>query len=168
MKTLIPILIIITLSGCATRKACMKKFPMPPATTVTETKIIERVRDTTIFVKIPADTVFQVDSVLIGSDGLINYPVQRLDVDFAFSLVSIENSKLKHILQQKDKVIAETIAAAIKESATIEKEIIREPHPVAYPLTWWQQLKMKLGILFIFTMLGGALFFILRAYFGRF
>src|SRR5574343_491870 len=142
-------------------------IPMPPATTVTDTKMIERVRDTTIFVLVPADTVYQVDSVQIGANGLVNFPVQRLDVDFAFSLVSIENSKLKHILQQKEKVIAETIAAAIKENVTIEKEVIREPYPVAYPLTWWQQLKMKLGILFIFSLLEKAVYLILNVHFEK-
>jgi len=137
------------LSSCTTQKKCFNKFPPPPPSTNVEIKEIVSYRDTTIYVYLPADTVQKTDTIIIGVDGLVNYGLQRLDVEYAYSTFQIKNSKLDFKLYQKESAIAQTIEKAIKESSKVETVTIREPYPVPIKITWWQQTKMNLGIVFI-------------------
>ena len=149
MKNLIILIAVLTLSGCTTQRRCFEKFPPPPPSTqvVTETMIITR--DTTIFIRVPADTVTQTDTVRIGSDGLINFPRQRLDVKHAWSVVWIENSRLQHALFQKEAELAATIKDAISKAETVKETIIEKPYPVPLELSWFKQTLIRLGWAFI-------------------
>lgn len=148
MKLLI-ILIALTLTACTTQRRCFDKFPPPPPSTTTITETVTITRDTTIYIRIAADTITQTDTVRIGIDGLISYPKHRLDVKHAWSVVWIENSRLQHTLFQKEAELAETIKDAISKVETSEVEIIREPYPVPMQLSWFKQTLIRLGWAFL-------------------
>lgn len=155
------IIISLFFLSCSLEKKCLKKYPLPPPSVVVET--IEKIvyKDTTIYIYIPPDTVYHTDTILI-KNGKVNYPFQRLDVDYAYSTFQIQNNKLDFRLFQKDVAIAQTIEKALKESSRIEKEVIKEPYPVAAKITWWQQTMISLGyVLFIFIV-SFIILFILR------
>lgn len=151
MKTKIVILLLLVgvAASCTTQKKCFKKFPPPSPSTNVEVKEVVKYKDTTIYVYLPADTVQKTDTIIIGVDGQVNYPLQRLDVNYAYATFQIKNSKLDFKLFQKESAIAQTIENAIKESSKTEVTVIKEPYPVLTPITWWQQTKMNLGIAFI-------------------
>jgi hypothetical protein len=49
---------------------------MPSTTVITETVEVVVYRDTTVYVYIPADTIYHTDTILVKDDG-INYPLMR-------------------------------------------------------------------------------------------
>lgn len=157
MRTLLTISALLILSGCATQRRCAEKWP-PQTNYITETKIIHR--DTTIYITIPADTVYRTDTVKVGADGLINYPVQRLDVRFAWSKVWIENSRLHHELKQKESVIAETIKGAVKEVEVVTE--VTKLVEVERRLTWWQMTLIRGGYAFIATLVIGLFWLLIK------
>lgn len=140
---------LLLLGSCTTQKRCFNKFPPPPPSTNVEVKEVVKYKDTTIYVYLPADTVQKTDTIIIGVDGQVNYPLQRLDVEYAYATFQIKNSKLDFKLFQKESAIAQTIENAIKESSKTEVTVIKEPYPVPQKISWWQQTKMNLGIVFI-------------------
>jgi hypothetical protein len=144
-----------------TKNQWQRKYPMPEPTINTVVKETVVYRDTTIYVQIPADTVFKTDTVSVDlKTGLINYPLQRLDVEYAYSTVSIINSRLQHHLFQKDTRIEQTIKDALKDAQTVTEVKIKEPYPVYFEPSWWQQTLMKMGYAFMILVLGGGVLLI--------
>lgn len=155
-------LLILLLSSCVTQNRCLKKYPPPLPDTNVEIREIIKYRDTTIYVFLPADTIRTTDTIMIGTNGLINYPLHRLDVDYAYSTVQIKNSKLEHKLYQKESVIKQVINNAVKELSKTEVVIIKEPYPVPVELSWWQQTLIKGGYVFLLLCLFGIIWFFIR------
>lgn len=153
-------LLILLLSSCVTQNKCLKKYPQPLPDTNVEVKEVIKYRDTTIYVSLPADTVKITDTIIIGANGLINYPLHRLDVDYAYSTVQIKNSKLEHKLYQKESIIKQVIDNAVKESSRIEIITIKEPYPIG--LSWWQQTLIKGGYVLIVLIIIVGVYFLLR------
>jgi len=147
--------LILLLSSCVTQNKCLKKYPTPLPNTNIEVKEVIKYRDTTIYIQLPADTVKITDTIIISTNGLVNYPLQRLDVDYAYSTFQIKNSKLEHNLFQKESTIYQAIKKAIKESSKTETVTIKEPYPVPVELSWWQQTLIKLGYLCIAIIFAG-------------
>jgi hypothetical protein len=135
--------------SCVTQKKCLEKYPNPPPSLEKVVETITVYKDTTIYVYLPADTVYKTDTVFVDKDGKITYPLNRLDVEYAWSTIEIKNSRVFHYLYQKETEIAKTIEKAIKETSKDSVTVIREPYPVLTPITWWQQTKMNLGVVFI-------------------
>jgi hypothetical protein len=154
-------LVLVLFSGCMTKNQWQRKYPMPEPTVNTVIKETVVYRDTIIYVQIPADTVFKTDTVSVDlKTGLINYPLQRLDVEYAYSTVSIINSRLQHHLFQKEAKIEQTIKDALKDAQTVTEIIIKEPYPVYFEPSWWQQTLMKMGYAFMILVLGGGVLLI--------
>ena len=149
MTKLTILIAVLTLTACTTQRRCFNKYPPPPPSTTTITETVTITRDTTIYIRVAADTITQTDTVKIGVDGLINYPKQRLDVKHAWSVVWIENSRLQHTLYQKEAELAATIKDAISKAETSEVKIIREPYPVPMELSWFKQTLIRLGWAFL-------------------
>lgn len=160
MKTLIIVLAIL-LSGCVTQRRCHNKFPPQTHTdTVTITEIVYR--DTIVYVTIKPDTVFFTDTVLVNK-GLVNFNPQRLDTEFAWSVVWINNSRINHTLYQKESVIEKTIQDAIKESSTTTEVTVVKTVEVNV-LTWWQTLWINMGRVLFVALAIVFLFFIGRMF----
>lgn len=165
LNLIVIVMTLLLLSSCTTQKKCFRKFPPPPPSKEIEIREVVKYKDTTIFVYLPADTVQLTDTIIIGDNGLINYPLQRLDVMYAFSTVQIINSKLDHKLFQKESAIAQTIEDAIKEASKTEVVTIREPYPVPTPISWWNQTMIKLGyLLIIIVIVLGGIFLIKKKF----
>lgn len=156
-KIIIIVFLAALINGCATQRRCEKLYPPKLDSVVVQTtKIITR--DTTIFVRLPAEVVQQTDTLKIV-DGIVNMPKQRLDVKFAWSAVWIENSRIRHELHQKESVIAETIKGAQKtviEEKIITVEKIKEVEKKLKP---WQVALMWCGVLLIVLAVIGILLF---------
>lgn len=147
-------IIIILLSGCMTKKNWQRKYPLPQPSI--ETVIKEKViyKDTIIPFYIKADTIIRTDTLIIDKQGKINLPMQRLDVEYAYSIVWVVNNNLKHELYQKDSIINQLIKDASKETV-VTKEVTRyEPYPVYFEPTWWEKTKMNLGVVFLVLIIG--------------
>lgn len=114
---------------------------------VTETKIITR--DTTIFVRVPGDTV-KSETRVHDTLGLLNSKVSHLETKYSFSNAWVEGGILKHELIQKDSDIPATIPGAVQHTTTGEKVIVRVPYPVDKPvpaeLSWLQKMLIYTGI----------------------
>ena len=93
---------------------------------VRETK--EIIRDTTIYVHIPGEIVH--DSVLVAVADSISSPVSILKTKYAISRAWIENSQLKHTLEQVKTDIKQVIQGINKETVTLKQKTIRVPYPV--------------------------------------
>jgi hypothetical protein len=155
------IVLALLLSGCVTQQRCHRKFPPQTHTnTVTITEIVYR--DTVVYVTIKPDTIFFTDTVLV-KEGLVNFNPQRLDTEFAWSVVWINNSRLNHTLYQKESVIEQTIANAIKEQSTTTEVTVVQTVEVN-KLTWWQTLWVTLGQILSVSLLIVVLFFIGRMF----
>ncbi len=129
MKYLVIILSILLLSGCNAKRWCSKRFPPE---TKTEIKIVEKevIRDTTVYVYLQADTVFQKDTITVYEtpDGY-QTTLSMLDLEYSYSTAQVINGRLDHKLFQKETLIEQTIKNAIKENSThtvIETTEVRE------------------------------------------
>ncbi len=133
------ILIILTfLTSCATRKMCDRKFPAGVNTTVNTVTVI---RDTTIYIEIPGDTVFQSVPVVEGE-------VSKLNTPLALSYAWVVGGKLNHRLVQKDTVVPSTVKGALKTSIK-EAQVQEVKTRIEFRLTSWQQVQVYLGRVFI-------------------
>jgi hypothetical protein len=138
---------------------------------VMETK--EIMRDTTIYVRIPGEIVQ--DSVLVAVADSITTPVSILKTKYAISRAWIENSQLKHTLEQVKSDIQQVIQGINKETVTLKQKTIRVPYPVEKPvkhslnrfekfLLWSGGIAWILAIVFALSSLRKLLTF--RTWFG--
>ena len=152
MKALLACLLIVSLSACYTRKQCLSLYDVPEPTThtVVESKI--EYRDTTVFVNIKADTTIIIDTIAVISNGIVNHPLKRLDLQYCWSEFWITNNNVSFKLYQKEAELQSTINKAIKEATTVKEVIINKPYPIKLPFTWKEKALMKLGTLFAFLL----------------
>jgi len=103
------------------------------------------IRDTTIWVKIPGDTV------------LLTTPideVSRLNTALATSTAWIKDGKISHRLEQKDTTVPATIKGALKTThktsiTRSQKERTIQQTRYANQLTGWQWTQVYLGRIFL-------------------
>jgi hypothetical protein len=144
MKTLIPIVILLSLASCVTQKRCYQKFP-PQVVTIRHDSIVIKdslvYRDRLVPYKIPGDTVWK-EKPIPGIPEKINVPPMKLENLYAEAQAWIENSMLKMSLRQKDQVINFRLDSADKERShweylyKNEKQTITLP-PVKYTPKFW-------------------------------
>jgi hypothetical protein len=79
-------------------------------------------------VRIPGEIVH--DSVLVAVADSISTPVSILRTKYAISKAWIENSQLKHTLEQVKSDIQQVIQDINKETVTLKQKTIRVPCPV--------------------------------------
>jgi hypothetical protein len=130
------ILLAFLFIGCVTQKRCNKKFPPE---TKTEIKIVEKeiIRDTTIYVYLQADTVFQKDTITVyETPSGYQTVLSRIDLNYSYSTAQVINGRLDHKLFQKETLIEQTIKNAIKENSTHTVEKIETVREVVYASKW--------------------------------
>ena len=125
-SALIALTWLAILTGCATQRRCLQKFPPPPADTVTQETVTYR--DTTLYVMLPADTVR--DSIPV----MLPCPQPELSTSrvsvrnrYANAQTWIANGKLHIDLQMNSASLAITIdslAATKTKTVTITKTVI--------------------------------------------
>jgi hypothetical protein len=134
MKYLIIILNLAVLSGCNVKRWCYNRYP-PVETIVTETKYDTIWRDTTIFVHIPADTVYAEKVVFKTPEGY-QTDLSVLHTTYAKSTAQVLKGVLLHELFQKETEIEKTIKDAIKEHSTHTVDTIEKVYEVPYVTPW--------------------------------
>ncbi len=126
-----------------TRERCERKYPAGTGSVSTTVNTISTIRDTTIYVWVPGDTVFQWVAVSDTAVSSLNTPL-------AHSSAWIRDGRLNHRLEQRDTIISKTIEGALKTTITESqrKEILVKTEYIN-ELTWWQWLQVYLGRVFI-------------------
>ena len=133
----------------ATKWGCPKDLD----STFVQSQVI--IKDTTIYVPIPGQTVHDSIPVII-TKGLMNTPVSILETTYSRSKAWVENGTLKHTLDQKPSSFPVTIPAAIQTTTTNTVQTIKVPYyvdrPISKPLYWWQKLFIWSGIIAWWTV----------------
>jgi hypothetical protein len=159
-------LLLILLSACSTpeeiqTRKCTKALkhfekvsfeqgcPWSGLDSSTSQKTTIMYRDSLIFVQIPGVTVH--DSVMVPIADTISTTVSILNTKYAISKAWIENSQLKHTLEQVKSDIGQNVKGINKESITNKEKIIKVPYlvekPVKIPLSWWQKFFLWSGVI---------------------
>lgn len=143
--------------SCVTRKTCERKFQAYQADSVlTVTNIVTVIRDTTIYVRLPGDTVFEtvpIDDVSILSTGM------------ATSSAWVKDGKLKHKLETRDTSIGVQFRGALKtSSSSFERNRIIKQKSFYNQLSSWQLLLICLGKVFFITIIIVILYKTLKNY----
>jgi len=113
--------------------------------TIRITQTLREVRDTTVYVTIAADTVKSTDT-LYRVNGIYKTPVNRVDVQYAFSTAYVWDGILYHNIFQKPDEIAYTIQDAIQNSSHTEYIIITKTiNTKTNYLTQWQVFQLWMG-----------------------
>lgn len=107
------------------------------------------IRDTTIYVTVPGETVH--DSIKVPYIAQFTTPVNTIETKYAISKAWIENSLLRHTLIQNQTQIPATIPGAIQYIVSTKERIIKVPYPVEkdvrMPLRWFEKLFLWSGVI---------------------
>jgi hypothetical protein len=162
MKKFFFLLALLALSGCVTQQRCERKFPPEIVRTdsvITKTQTIYR--DTTIFVTLTPDTVFDTVHVFVR-DGIANSRASIHETNLAWSKAQVVDGVLIHELRMKDSVLAFMIENAIRVSATLTEKTSGETRIVKenYVTGWqWAQIyfarivALILGLFLVFLVI---------------
>ena len=168
MKTIIYTVIILTIfSGCVTQKRCNRKFS-PQIETIIKDSIVykERItyKDTTIYVKLPADTVYKKDTITIVNGNFYIAPIYA-ETKLASAKAWIRQNKLNLMLADKDTTLEIKLTDALKTAEfweykyKYEKQTVKVKHtPKFWKFTGW------VGITSLLLVLGYAGLKILRLF----
>ena len=139
----------------ATKWGC----PVDHDSTFAQSHVI--IKDTTIYVPVPAQTVHDSIPVII-TKGLVNSPVSTLETTYTRSKAWVLDGILKHTLDQKPSAFPVTIPAAIHNTTSNTVQTIKVPYyvdrPISKPLHWWQKLFIWTGIIAWFVVIGYSAF----------
>ena len=106
------------------------------------------VRDSLIYVHIPGEIVH--DSVIVPIADSISTTISILKTKYAISKAWIENSLLKHTLEQVKSDIGQTVKGLNKETFINKEKIVKMPYlvekPVKIPLSWLQKFFLWSGV----------------------
>ena len=152
MKNLTLILFaFFLLSSCTTAKKCYRKFPPQTSTeTIYRDSIREviKYRDTTLYIKIPGETITNTVFVPVASPGQNYIPdTARAENKYAIGKAWLDWPKIKLTLIQKPQTLEFQLKNAIKEANVYrqlyEKEKSKEVVQVRYVpkfvkiIAWW-------------------------------
>ena len=135
MKKIVILILLLLCVSCRPKQIITPGIDKAERTTIT-------VRDTTIYVRIPAQIVKHFIEVETEKD--ISTEPSVLQTDHATSIAYVRRSKLYHELWQREQEISETIPAAIRERETISTQTETVTVEVNV-LTFFQQMWIRLG-----------------------
>lgn len=122
--------------------------PKDSDSTFVQSQVI--IKDTTIYVPVPGETVHDSIPVII-TKGLMNSPVSILETTYSRSKAWVENGTLKHTIDQRSSAIPVILPGAIHNSTSSTIQTIKVPYyvdrPISKPLHWWQKLFIWSGII---------------------
>ena len=147
MKTSILFLFVLTiLSSCTTQRKCLRKYPPQTSTVIVYRDSIHteiKYRDTTIFVKIPGQTITDTVFVPVNSPGPSYVPdTARAENTYSIAKAWLDWPKIRLNLFQKPQTIEILLKNAIKERDTYrelyENEKSKEVVNVRYVPKFWK------------------------------
>lgn len=128
------------------------------SSSVKETK--ETIHDTLIYVNIPGEIVH--DSISISVSDSITTPVSILKTKYAISRAWIENSRLKHSLEQVKSEIQQVVQGINKETVTLQQKTIRVPYPVVklvkHSLNMFEKFLLWTGVIAWFSAIAFGIY----------
>lgn len=128
----------------ATKWGCPKDLD----STFNQSQVI--IKDTTIYVPVPSQTVHDSIPVII-TKGLVNSPVNTLETTYSRSKAWVVDGILKHTIEQRPSTIPVILPGAIHNSTSSTIQTIKVPYyvdrPIPKPLHWWQKLFIWSGII---------------------
>jgi hypothetical protein len=162
MKTWVPFLILVILSGCVTQKKCLSKFP--PVST-SDTIVIESLRDTIIYrdslivFKIPGDTIIDTLEIHISGEP-VHSDTLILDTEYARAEAFYKTPSIHLFLIQKDIYFEQRLDSVIrletfwKEKYTTitntDQIIVKEKYiPAIYKVALWMWIGIIIGAVLI-------------------
>jgi hypothetical protein len=165
MKTIIHLLLILLVfSSCSTsermnlhcRKAKLRyeiaatKWGCPKVLDSTSVHSQVIIKDTTIYVPVPGESVHDSIPVII-TKGLMNSPVSTLETTYTRSKAWVVDGILKHTLDQRPSTIPVILPGAIQTSTSNVVQTIKVPYyvdrPVIKSFTWYHRLFLWSGII---------------------
>jgi len=100
-------------TGCVTQRACLNKFPPVVQTIVKDTTIY---RDTVLYVYLPADTVYNSDTVYVNNEGQ-SFTLGRIitETGYARAEAWVNDSKLYQVLFHKQSALETRYDSLLRE-----------------------------------------------------
>lgn len=141
-RTLIILAILALFSSCCARRVVLNNSTTDSVRIVRETEYIERWRDTTIYVTLPAERI-----------EVIRRDSSFLSTDLATSTARInEDGLLYHSLENKVKALPVDVSVKDTEQKAVEvtgqktEKVVEVA--VRMPMRWWEKALFYSGILF--------------------
>ena len=157
-KILIFVVLVFLFSSCATQKKCNKKFPAQVVwqkDSIIEKEIII-LRDTTIYVNLPKDTVKLTETIYV-KNGVVNMAEKIVEVGIVSASAKIVNNNLRVLGWLNDSGVFVTLKDAITERDKYKEIIsktVKQKTIEVNKLTQWQIFQMWLGRILAVIILG--------------
>lgn len=159
MKRSLTIVALLLWVGCSTQRPSLRSVETRDSTYVREIEYMEVLRDTIIYVTLPAES----------RESLLFRDSSRLETSLAISLARIEpDGNLYHTLHNKPQ--SKPVTVAVRERTTLVAEQKETGSrtvvevPVRLPLRGWEKFLTICGALFCGILLGGIVFMIIRLF----
>jgi len=159
VRTILALMFLV--SSCVTQRRCLEKYPIQADTVrIVLSKDTIIYRDTVIFIKIPADTVIRVDSVVIPcpespGDYIPDTAIVETSRVIAKSWFTYPNIRLT--VQEKDMIVFARLDSAISQAEhwrseyekIIQVKEIKQPPGLIYKIALWAWVGILIVILLI-------------------
>lgn len=144
------------LSSCCPRRVILNNSTIDSIRVVREVEYIEKLRDTTIYITLPAEV-----------KEVIRQDSSFLETSAAVSLARIEpDGKLWHTLSNKQNTVPHPVKIKDTEEKTVEKEVVIQKErievSVKLPLTTWQKFWIYSGVVLWALVIGYIAFRIFK------
>ena len=145
-------ILVVILNSCYTKKQC-NRFCDNKTEIIIKDSIITKIKDTIIYVKIKPDTLFNVDTIIIINNKVINTPKSILQNEFSISEAWINNNKLKHNLVSKDTTLLFRLDNALKETEYYKNVVVKASQEETYVLKYKIKNKNKIILILSISLL---------------
>ena len=146
MRTVLPLLLLLAASACST----VRQLPSVTDSTKVEVRTVEKVVKDTAWVELP---------VIIEKRTTLD-TASVLENKYAQSEARVADGVLHHSLQTKP--VREPVEVQIKEivrdSIVYRDRIVKQDIYIKKELSWWQNLRMHLGGIFILLIASAILY----------
>jgi hypothetical protein len=128
------IFILLLLSGCVTQKRCFDKFPPDTITVTHDTTIF---KDTTVYIHLQGDTIFDSVAIPVKVPVYLPYTPVEARTSLAYARAWVERRTLKIRLIQLDSIYEFKLDSAIRanKKVVIKTKIVEKPVP---PNPFWR------------------------------
>lgn len=145
---LFSIFLLVFMSACTTKKKCMRLYPpIESRDSIVIIKTNTITKDTTIFIYMPADTVYLSDTIYLDENGQMASDTMKSALKWSYAAAWVANNRLYLEHQTKDTIIEQLIENAIRESKTDTITRVDKKATTRVPfIPWWAKGLMWLSL----------------------